>query len=89
MALDARDLFLRLFRLCSCLSVGVSMSILQPLLLFGVGRVVARGLKTRRCRLGCEGIVSKRLGSIYRRGRSPPWIKVKNPKRCDLLATLA
>jgi ATP-dependent DNA ligase len=55
------------------------MSILQPLLLFGVGWVVARGLKTRRCRLGCEGIVSKRLGSIYRRGRSPHWIKVKNP----------
>jgi bifunctional non-homologous end joining protein LigD len=23
------------------------------------------------CRLGCEGIVSKRLGSVYRRGRSP------------------
>jgi bifunctional non-homologous end joining protein LigD len=32
------------------------------------------------CKLGCEGIVSKRLGSIYRRGRSPHWIKVKNPK---------
>jgi ATP-dependent DNA ligase len=31
------------------------------------------------CRLGCEGIVSKRLGSIYRRGLSPLWIKVKNP----------
>jgi bifunctional non-homologous end joining protein LigD len=31
------------------------------------------------CRLGC-GIVSKRLGSIYRRGRSPLWLKVKNPK---------
>jgi bifunctional non-homologous end joining protein LigD len=31
------------------------------------------------CRLGCEGIVSKKLGSIYRRGRSPHWIKVKNP----------
>jgi bifunctional non-homologous end joining protein LigD len=31
------------------------------------------------CRLGCEGIVSKRLGSIYRQGRSPHWIKVKNP----------
>jgi ATP-dependent DNA ligase len=31
------------------------------------------------CRLGCEGVVSKRLGSIYRRGRSPYWIKVKNP----------
>ena len=32
------------------------------------------------CRLGCEGIVSKRLGSTYRRGSSPLWIKVKNPK---------
>jgi bifunctional non-homologous end joining protein LigD len=31
------------------------------------------------CQLGCEGIVSKRLGSIYRRGRSSHWIKVKNP----------
>jgi bifunctional non-homologous end joining protein LigD len=32
------------------------------------------------CKLGCEGIVSKRLGSTYRRGRSPYWVKVKNPK---------
>jgi ATP-dependent DNA ligase len=32
------------------------------------------------CRLGCEGIVSKRLGSPYRSGRSPHWVKVKNPK---------
>jgi len=31
------------------------------------------------CKLGCEGIVSKRLGSPYRAGRSPHWIKVKNP----------
>jgi bifunctional non-homologous end joining protein LigD len=31
------------------------------------------------CELGCEGIVSKRLGSPYRAGRSPHWIKVKNP----------
>jgi bifunctional non-homologous end joining protein LigD len=31
------------------------------------------------CRLGCEGVVSKRLGSIYRSGRSPLWLKVKNP----------
>jgi bifunctional non-homologous end joining protein LigD len=31
------------------------------------------------CRLGCEGIVSKRLGSLYRSGRSPNWLKVKNP----------
>ena len=32
------------------------------------------------CTLGCEGIVPKRLSSMYRRGRSPHWIKVKNPK---------
>jgi bifunctional non-homologous end joining protein LigD len=32
------------------------------------------------CKLGCEGIVSKRLGSHYRLGRSAHWVKVKNPK---------
>jgi len=32
------------------------------------------------CKLGCEGIVSKRLGSFYRSGRSAQWVKVKNPK---------
>ena len=32
------------------------------------------------CKLGCEGIVSKRIGSPYRFGRSPHWVKVKNPK---------
>ncbi len=31
------------------------------------------------CKLGCEGIVSKRLGSSYYSGRSPHWLKVKNP----------
>jgi bifunctional non-homologous end joining protein LigD len=30
------------------------------------------------CELGCEGIVSKRLGSRYRSGRSPDWLKFKN-----------
>ena len=35
---------------------------------------------THACKLGCEGIVSKRLGSPYRSGRSPLWVKVKNPK---------
>ena len=29
--------------------------------------------------LGCEGIVSKRLGSSYRSGRADCWVKVKNP----------
>jgi bifunctional non-homologous end joining protein LigD len=32
------------------------------------------------CKLGCEGIVSKRLGSSYRSGRSPYWLKIKNPR---------
>ena len=31
------------------------------------------------CALGCEGIVSKRLGSPYRAGRSSHWLKIKNP----------
>jgi bifunctional non-homologous end joining protein LigD len=31
------------------------------------------------CALGCEGIVSKRLGSPYRAGRSAHWLKIKNP----------
>ena len=31
------------------------------------------------CALGCEGIVSKRLGSTYRMGRTDQWLKIKNP----------
>jgi bifunctional non-homologous end joining protein LigD len=31
------------------------------------------------CRMGLEGIVTKRLGSLYRSGRSPDWLKFKNP----------
>jgi ATP-dependent DNA ligase len=31
------------------------------------------------CAMGLEGIVSKRLGSRYRSGRSADWIKSKNP----------
>ena len=31
------------------------------------------------CKMGLEGIVSKRLGSRYRAGRSPDWLKFKNP----------
>jgi bifunctional non-homologous end joining protein LigD len=32
------------------------------------------------CKLGCEGNVSKRIGSLYCSGRSPHWVKVKNQK---------
>jgi bifunctional non-homologous end joining protein LigD len=34
----------------------------------------------KACALGCEGIVSKKLGSLYRSGRSDTWLKIKNPK---------
>jgi len=31
------------------------------------------------CAMGLEGIVSKRLGSIYRSGKCKDWLKFKNP----------
>jgi bifunctional non-homologous end joining protein LigD len=31
------------------------------------------------CKMGLEGIVSKRKDSPYRSGRSPDWLKAKNP----------
>jgi bifunctional non-homologous end joining protein LigD len=38
----------------------------------GDGTVIAHA-----CKLGLEGIVSKRKDSIYRSGRSPDWLKMK------------
>jgi ATP-dependent DNA ligase len=32
------------------------------------------------CKLGLEGIVSKRRDAAYQHGRSRAWLKVKNPK---------
>ena len=32
------------------------------------------------CKLGLEGIVSKKLDAPYRSGPSKTWVKVKNPK---------
>jgi bifunctional non-homologous end joining protein LigD len=32
------------------------------------------------CKLGLEGIVSKRMDSLYRSGPARSWLKVKNPK---------
>jgi bifunctional non-homologous end joining protein LigD len=39
------------------------------------GEVVFR----HACKLGLEGIVSKRRGSIYRSGKCKDWLKFKNP----------
>lgn len=33
----------------------------------------------KACKLGLEGIVSKRAGSFYRSGKSRDWLKTKNP----------
>jgi bifunctional non-homologous end joining protein LigD len=40
---------------------------------------MGRSCSTTPARLGLEGIVSKRKDSRYRSGRSPHWIKSKNP----------
>ena len=37
------------------------------------------------CKLGLEGIVSKRLSSPYRSGKVKYWLKVKNPKAAAVL----
>jgi bifunctional non-homologous end joining protein LigD len=37
------------------------------------------------CKMGLEGIVSKHRERGYRAGRSPHWIKVKNPKSPAML----
>ena len=38
------------------------------------------GVFRHACKMGLEGIVSKRLGSRYRSGRPPDWLKFKNPE---------
>jgi bifunctional non-homologous end joining protein LigD len=53
--------------------VGVGLQVNDHIV--GPGDVVFR----HACQLGFEGIVSKRLGSRYRSGRSPDWLKMKNP----------
>jgi bifunctional non-homologous end joining protein LigD len=37
------------------------------------------------CRMGLEGIVSKRRDMPYRSGRAKCWIKIKNPKSPAML----
>jgi len=38
----------------------------------------ATALFAHACKMGLEGIVSKRKDSAYRSGRSPDWLKMKN-----------
>jgi len=39
----------------------------------------ARWCSLRPARLGLEGVVSKRAGSLYKSGKSRNWLKTKNP----------
>jgi hypothetical protein len=49
--------------------------------IIGCGYALANaGHEPARCKLGLEGIVSKRLGSRYRSGRTSDWLKFKNPE---------
>jgi ATP-dependent DNA ligase len=41
--------------------------------------MIARDVLVHACRVGREGIVSKRLSAPYRSGRSRDWLKGKNP----------
>jgi bifunctional non-homologous end joining protein LigD len=59
----------------SCVSGHEGQIFARPVWLCGSGDVVFR----HACKLGLEGIVSKKLGS-YRSGRSRYWVKSKNPK---------
>jgi bifunctional non-homologous end joining protein LigD len=49
--------------------------------LSGDGRIVF----DQACKLGFEGIVSKRLDSAYRSGKVKTWLKVKNPKAAAMV----
>ena len=51
------------------------MAIRFDLFTRGEGAVIYKHV----CEFGCEGIVSKRVGSPYRSGRSDHWLKIKNP----------
>src|ERR1700730_10196838 len=41
---------------------------------------IGPALYRKACEFGLEGMVSKRRDRAYRGGRSPDWVKVKNPK---------
>jgi hypothetical protein len=46
---------------------------------FSLGRADGPTVFAHACKMGLEGVVSKRKASGYRSGRSPDWLKSKNP----------
>jgi bifunctional non-homologous end joining protein LigD len=77
--LDGRDLrkepLVTRKRTLQSLTTRAPVGILYNEHLGGDGAMIFR----HACRLGCEGIVSKRSDSPYRSGRSRDWIKTKAP----------
>jgi hypothetical protein len=61
-------------------SIRTGLSPTRTSALCGVADMAHSARCEHACRFGCEGIVSKRLGSPYRSGRTDHWIKVKNPR---------
>gem|GEM_PF-1905779 len=68
----------------NCLAPSLAMELAAGPRRAAVGHIRAPRLPFRRqprvSLPGFEGIVSKRLGSRYRSGRSPDWLKMKNPE---------
>jgi bifunctional non-homologous end joining protein LigD len=96
---DARDVFLYAFDLLELDGVDLRREPIEvrKATLAGVLRGSGVGLQLNEhfheagnvifrhaCQLGCEGIVSKQLGSRYRSGRIRDWIKSKNPAAAAL-----
>ena len=65
-------------RFASTLSRGYCAGRIQALSSTGTFEVEGAIVFRQACALGCEGIVSKRLGSPYRSGRADCRVKVKN-----------
>ena len=57
---------------------GVHASLFQLTSTWSTRRVMSSSVTPGK--MGLEGIVSKRLGSRYRSGRTPDWMKFKNPE---------
>jgi bifunctional non-homologous end joining protein LigD len=50
------------------------------IVILSIGAGDGPALFVQACTMGLEGIVSKRRSSPYRSGRSPHWLKAKNPE---------
>jgi ATP-dependent DNA ligase len=48
--------------------------------MWSMPRVMGDKLFEAVCKLGLEGVVSKKLDAPYKSGPSKAWLKIKNPK---------